>query len=417
MSYVFFRPERKGWAAFIEPEEAADGRRHWLATGVKEETETKRGRQRSERWLQDYLEEQYTIKKTGVVPVTDKTVRQFCEEYLKARNKHEKYSRERDILLHFLDFKVGNGVIGAMRLAAVKQEHVQAYLNSKREVVRKRKDGTSSVRKASPGNAVRHRITLRAVFAAAETMKPPCIQRGSNPVVGTKVDVYEDRRHREMKHEEQVRMEPFLKNPVRLPGLFRMGRIMTFALYTLMRQQEIFRCKWRDLDLKERKLPDGSQSYGTVTVVSEGMEQTKSRSTREVEIYPPLRELLLEMRAEAMEEVGGTPAAIEDRYVFLSTDGNQYKDPKVTWAALLRKANVRNLHFHDLRRTGAMRYHRLGVPVTILQAMLGHSDVAVTMRYLGMIGREQTPSLNRAWQQEQQAKGHRKPTKASGSSK
>lgn len=409
MSYVFWKPERQRWHAFVEPKDAADGIRHFLSTGIKEEAETRKGRQKAERWLEDYLEDQYKIKKTGIVPVAEKkTVRQFCEDYLKARNKHEGYNRESDILKQFQDFKVGNSVIGSMNLAAVKQSHVQAYLNSKREITRTRKDGTLYTRKASPGNAIRHRITLRAVFAAAETMKPPAIAPGSNPVVGTKVDVYEDRRHREMKAEEQARMEPFLKDPVRLPGLFRLGRIVTFALYTLMRQEEIFRSKWRDIDLRKRKLSDGSISFGTVTIVSEGEEQTKSRTTRQVEIYPPLRELLLLMQEEAMKEVGGTPAAIEDRNVFISTDGAAYKSIKVSWKALKRKAKIQNLKFHDLRRTGAMRYHRLGVPVTVLQTMLGHGDITVTMRYLGLVGQEQAPSLNRAWQEEQKVTGSRK---------
>lgn len=409
MAYVFFRPERRGWAAFVEPEEAADRRRHWLATGVKEEVETKKGRQRAERWLQDYMEEQYKIRKTGIVPVSEKkTVAQFSLDYLKARNKHEGYSREGDILKQFASYKVGNSVLGGMLLASVRQEHVQAYLNSKREIVRKRKDGTESTRRASPGNAIRHRITLRALFAAAESMKPALLQPGSNPVCGTKVDEYEDRRHRELKVEEQARMDAFFHNPGRLPGLFRLGRMVTFALYTLMRQEEIFRCKWRDIDLRERPMPDGSKSYGTVTVVSEGLHQTKSRNTRVVEIYPPLRKLLLDMHEETMKEVGGTPAAIEDRCVFISTDGKPYKDIKVSWEAIKRRARIQNLKFHDLRRTGAMRYHRLGVPVTVLQTMLGHSDIAVTMRYLGLVGREQTPSLNRAWQEEQKARGRRK---------
>ncbi len=64
-----------------------------------------------------------------------------------------------------------------------------------------------------------------------------------------------------------------------------------------------------------------------------------------------------------------------------------------------------------------MRYHRLGVPVTVLQSMLGHSDIAVTMRYLGLVGREQAPSLNRAWQEEQNAMARRKRTKAAEVSK
>lgn len=274
-----------------------------------------------------------------------------------------------------------------------------------------RKDGTRLVRKASPGNAIRHRITLRALFAAAEAMKPPLIPKGSNPVTETRVAQYEDRRHRELKAEEQARMEPFWKEPTRLPGLFRLGRMVKFALFTLMRKEEIFRCRWRDIDLRQRKLADGSSSYGTVTIVSEGEEQTKSRATRQVEIYPPLRTMLVEMHEEAMKEVGGTPAAVEDRHVFISTDGKAYKSLKVSWAALKKKAMVQNLKFHDLRRTGAMRYHRLGVPVTVLQTMLGHSDIAVTMRYLGLVGMEQTPSLNRAWQEEQNIAMRRKKSK------
>jgi integrase len=417
MSYVFWKPERERWHAFVEPEDAADGLRHFLSTGIKDETETRKGRQKAERWLEDYLEEQCKIRKTGIVPVAEKkTVRQFCEEYLKARNKHEGCSREGGIIKQFLDFKIANSVIGGMNLAAVKESHVQTYLNSKRQIVLRRKDGTQSVRKASPGNAIRHRITLRAVFAAAEAMKPPLLQPGSNPVAGTKVDDYEDRRHRELRSEEQARMAPFIEDPVRLPGLFRLGRLVEFALYTLMRQEEIFRCKWRDIDLRQRKLPDGSTSYGTVTVVSEGENQTKSRTTRQVEIYPPLRELLLKMQDEAMKEVGGTPAAIEDRPVFISRDGGGYTCIKVSWEALKRRAKVQNLKFHDLRRTGAMRYHRLGVPVTVLQTMLGHSDISVTMRYLGLVGREQTPSLNRAWQAEQKAAAERNRTEATGRS-
>ena len=417
MSYVFWKPERQRWHAFVDPEHAADGIRHFLSTGIGEETETKRGRQKAERWLQDYLEEQYTIKKTGVGPIAEKkTVRQFCDEFLKARNKHEGYSRESDILNQFLDFKVGNSIMGGMSLPAVKQSHIQAYLNSKREIGHRRKDGTRHVRKASPGNMIRHRITLRALFAAAEAMKPPLIPKGSNPVTETRVDQYEDRRHRELKAEEQARMEPFWNEPARLPGLFRLGRMVKFALYTLMRKEEIFRCKWRDLDLRQRKLPDGSISYGTVTIVSEGEEQTKSRTTRQVEVYPPLRPLLLVMQEEAMKEVGGTPAAIEDRHVFISTDKKAYKSVKVSWAALKRKAKVQNLKFHDLRRTGAMRYHRLGVPVTVLQTMLGHSDIAVTMRYLGLVGMEQTPSLNRAWQEERKGAARRKTSRRAGTS-
>jgi len=417
MSYVFWKPERQRWHAFVEPKDAADGIRHFLSTGIKEETETRKGRQKAERWLQDYLEEQYKIRKTGVTPVSEKkTVRLFSEEYLKARNKHEGNNRERDILRQFLAFKVGNSVMGSMSLSSVRQNHIQAYLNSKREITRMRKDGTRHVRKASPGNAIRHRITLRALFAAAEAMKPPLIPKGSNPVADTKVDAYEDRRHRELKAEEQARMEPFWNEPVRLPGLFRLGRMVKFALYTLMRKEEIFRCRWRDVDLRQRKLADGSTSYGTVTVVSEGEEQTKSRTTRQVEIYPPLRTILALMHEEAMKEVGGTPAAIEDRHLFISTDGKPYKSIKVSWTALKLKAKVQSLKFHDLRRTGAMRYHRLGVPVTVLQTMLGHSDIAVTMRYLGLVGQEQAPSLNRAWQHENAHKTKKNRTESAGSS-
>ena len=47
----------------------------------------------------------------------------------------------------------------------------------------------------------------------------------------------------------------------------------------------------------------------------------------------------------------------------------------------LKMANISNFRFHDLRHTVATRLVEKGVPIPVVQEILGHSKIETTMRY------------------------------------
>jgi integrase len=51
------------------------------------------------------------------------------------------------------------------------------------------------------------------------------------------------------------------------------------------------------------------------------------------------------------------------------------------YKAALRRANVRELRFHDLRHTFGTRMAAAGVPMRTLQEWMGHRDISTTQRY------------------------------------
>jgi site-specific recombinase XerD len=69
--------------------------------------------------------------------------------------------------------------------------------------------------------------------------------------------------------------------------------------------------------------------------------------------------------------------------VFLSDQGkvldsNRIKHP--FWACQ-KAANLQRIRFHDLRHSFASQLVMAGVPLIAVQQYLGHSDLAMTMRY------------------------------------
>lgn len=55
----------------------------------------------------------------------------------------------------------------------------------------------------------------------------------------------------------------------------------------------------------------------------------------------------------------------------------------------MKKTNIKNFRFHDIRRTVGTWLLENGVDIRTIQSLLGHSNIRVTERYLAL-----TPSQN-----------------------
>lgn len=153
------------------------------------------------------------------------------------------------------------------------------------------------------------------------------------------------------------------------------------ALYTGMRLGELLGLRWLDVDLYMASLSVVQALYKRAEVCK--MVKPKSpHSRRQIALSPSLALLLRQHKGEqqARGVLLGKPISDSD-LVFCRTNGEPI-DPTVishACAAVLKKAGLPHMRFHDLRHTHATLMLKQGVHPKIVSERLGHSSVAITM--------------------------------------
>ncbi|MBT0653755.1 site-specific integrase [Geobacter luticola] len=131
--------------------------------------------------------------------------------------------------------------------------------------------------------------------------------------------------------------------------------IITFALNSGCRKEEVLGLKWEHVDLR----------HGRITLT-----ETKNGEKRMIPINSTLRETLQ-----------GIVRHISSPYVFCDAKGNRYNDIRKTFEKACKRIGRSGLHFHDLRHTYASQLVMLGVDLTTVSRLLGHKSLTMTLRY------------------------------------
>lgn len=132
--------------------------------------------------------------------------------------------------------------------------------------------------------------------------------------------------------------------------------IVTCALNTGMRRGEIFSLKWKNI-------VDGK-------IVLEA-RNTKTKKQRCISINSTLQQVF-----EILKSRNGFSG-------FVFTYGrDRLKDIHNGFSKACKRADIDDLHFHDLRRTFATRLMRNGVGIYTISQLLGHASVEMTQRYI-----------------------------------
>lgn len=129
--------------------------------------------------------------------------------------------------------------------------------------------------------------------------------------------------------------------------------LLICALDTGMRQGEMLKLQWKDVDLDARMI--------TIQAT-----HTKTQTARQVPITERLRRELVRLAT------GADP----DARVFGITD-----NVKRSFTAARRAAKLPDLRFHDLRHTAATRLAQGHMPLFEVGRILGHSEPKTTFRY------------------------------------
>lgn len=154
--------------------------------------------------------------------------------------------------------------------------------------------------------------------------------------------------------------------------------IFILAIYTGMRQGEILGLRWREIDFDNRQIRvkqimdfDGTieqrvkthEGYRTISISSFVLSELKKH-----------RAVMLQEKLSSEEyfdhdlvvcQKNGMPASKTNFHKF--------------WKRQLRKSGVREIRFHDLRHTCASLLFSIGTHPKVVQELLGHSSIKITM--------------------------------------
>jgi len=132
--------------------------------------------------------------------------------------------------------------------------------------------------------------------------------------------------------------------------------IVIFARHTGMRRGEIFNLQWIDVDWKNRRLTVRDRKNNTTMII-------------------PINDYVYRMLAR----IHNTTTSA---YVFPGLDGKRRYTLRTGFEAACRRAEITNLHFHDLRHTFGTDLVNSGADISIVKQLMGHKSIVSTMRYV-----------------------------------
>ena len=204
-----------------------------------------------------------------------------------------------------------------------------------------------------PITANRSFALLSVAFKKAEDWE--YLTPRSNPCTG--VNKYkENKKQRFLSDAELKRLEESLIEQQKLqPASYCTVNAIFMILYTGCRVSEILNLKWENVHLQDSyiHLPDTKTGEGARPLNQKAIDLLSSMTLKE-----------------------GNP------YVFYGkVPGQPVVEIKTAWKTILKRAGIKDFRIHDLRHSFASFALKKGVPLVHVSKLLGHRNIATTMRY------------------------------------
>ena len=167
----------------------------------------------------------------------------------------------------------------------------------------------------------------------------------------------------------------------------RQEALFILALATGMRRGELLALKWQDLDLERGSLQVRRILTRIPTKLpGKGFEETEpktDRGRRSIVLPSFVVDALKQHRLRQLEaKLKAGPGWQDHDYVFCTSVGTHLhpdRDVLVVLKWFLDKAGLPPIRFHDLRHSSATMLLGMKVHPKVVQEILGHSQIAITM--------------------------------------
>jgi len=249
--------------------------------------------------------------------------------------------------------------LGYIRLQKLTPQQVQAFYREKLHegLSQKRVKGIHSILHKALENAVKWNLVGRNVCDLVESPIP--------------------RRH-EIQPLTQEQAQCLLK----AAHEHKLEALITVAIMTGMRRGELLGLHWQDIDLERgsiqvRRSVNRISTYGLVV-----SEPKTTRSRRKITLPAFVIDVLKQhfARQQDMKRAAGDLWRETD-VVFCNLYGGYIEPSNLHgwFKKLLKSAELPNIRFHDLRHSAATLLLGMGVHPKIVQELLGHSTISMTL--------------------------------------
>lgn len=140
-------------------------------------------------------------------------------------------------------------------------------------------------------------------------------------------------------------------------------RLIRFAMFTGMRRGEILRLKWQDIDRDLNIL--------FIPITKNGYSRTIPLSLEALSVLAEIKkgdgELVFPLTANSV---------------------------RMAWDRLVKRAGVKDLHFHDLRHEAISRFFEKGLSVPEVALISGHRDFRMLFRYTHLKAEDIAKKIN-----------------------
>jgi integrase len=221
--------------------------------------------------------------------------------------------------------------LGKLKLVQVVPQTVAQYRDTR-------------LKNVQPNTVIRELTVLCHVFETAR--KEWLIPIAINPVTAIRKPVPPEARKRRMTENERMKLLEAcsgLKNQ-------NMAKLISFAIETGMRRNEITCLTWNNVNFHDNTL------Y---------LPMTKNGLSRTVPLTPKAYDILVSLFPKEQGSVFNlTNVAVRQ-----------------SWDRLIARAGIEDLHFHDLRHEAISRFFELGLSVPEVALISGHKDMRMLFRY------------------------------------
>jgi len=267
--------------------------------------------------------------------------------------------------------------LGNMQLNKVRPDHIQKFLNDM-------SSGKVRDMPLAPWTVQKAKVVLSGAFEQA--IRNQIIPY--NPVKATVPPKMDQKEIRVLTEEEQ---KDFLKA---VKG-HRLEALYTLTLATGLRRGEVIALTWDNIDFNTSTLTvKGSVSRVLDTDTKKTyltLSEPKTKSgRRQVPILASLAQVLKEHKQRQEDEIIAAGSAWQDNNIVFASNIGTYTEPRrvnMSMNKITDAAGLPRFTFHSLRHTFATRMLEANISAKIVQDVLGHADVTLTLNtYSHVIG-------------------------------